>query len=218
MTEQSPTEHLQFGRAAERGFHDRRTVDHILDAGFVCHLGFVHDGRPTVVPTLYGRDGDTVYVHGSVASRAMRAGDWLPVCLTVTHVDGLVLARSAFHHSINYRSVMVYGDARLVADRDELVHAVEVVTEHAVPGRWEHTRGPDPREEAATAVLALGLDQASAKIRDAGVVDDEADLDLPYWAGVVPVSMVAETPLPDPGMPPGIDVPEHVREWQPRRD
>lgn len=217
MPTDPPSEHLQFGRAAERGFHDRATIDKILDAGSVCHLGYVHDGHPTVVPTLYGRDGDTLYVHGSVASRAMH-GDRLDVCLTVTHVDGLVLARSAFHHSINYRSVMVYGPARRVDDRDELVHAVRVVTEHVVPGRWEHTREPSPKEQAATAVLALGLEEATAKIRAAGVNDDEADLGLPYWAGVVPVSMVAETPLPDPGMPPGVDVPQHVREWQPRRD
>ena len=217
MPTDPPPERLQFGRAAERGFHDRDTIDRILDAGFLCHLGYVHDGDPTVVPTLYGRDGDTLYVHASVASRAMR-GATLDVCLTVTHMDGLVLARSAFHHSINYRSVMVYGTARLVEDRDELVHGMRVVTEHVAPGRWEHTRAPSPKEEAATAVLALELEEASAKIRAAGVHDEEEDLDLPYWAGVVPVSMVAETPLPDPGMPPGIDVPQHVREWQPRRD
>lgn len=216
MSTDHSSERLQFGRAAERGFHDRDTIDGILDAGFVCHLGYVDDGRPTVVPTLYGRDGDTLYVHGSVASRAM-GGDTLDVCLTVTHLDGMVLARSAFHHSINYRSVMVHGAARLVDDRDELLHAMRVVTEHVVPGRWDHVREPNPEEEAATAVLALGLDEASARIRDAGVNDDEADLGLPYWAGVVPVSAVAETPLPDPGMPPGIDVPQHVREWQPRR-
>lgn len=216
MSTDHPSERLQFGRAAERGFHDRGTIDAILDAGFVCHLGYVDDGHPTVVPTLYGRDGDTLYVHGSVASRAMR-GDTLDVCLTVTHLDGVVLARSAFHHSVNYRSVMVYGAARLVDDGDELLHAMRVVTEHVVPGRWDHVREPNSKEEAATAVLALGLDEASAKIRDAGVHDDEADLGLPYWAGVVPVSTVAETPLPDPGMPPGIDVPQHVREWQPRR-
>lgn len=215
MSTEQPSDRTRLGRNAERGHHDRETIDAILDAGFVCHLGFVHDGHPTVVPTTYGRDGDVVYVHGSVASRAM-ASEALDVCLTVTHLDGVVLARSAFHHSINYRSAMVLGQARRVTDRDELLRAMEVVTEQAVPGRWAHTRPPSPKEEAATAVLALGLEEASAKVRDAGVADEAEDLDLPYWAGVVPVSMVAESPLPATGMPPGIDVPEHVRSWRPR--
>lgn len=217
MPTDPPTERLPFGRAAERGFHDRATIDRILDAGFVGHLGYVHDGQPTVVPTRYGRDGDTVYVDGAVASHAIR-DEALDVCLTVTHLDGMVLARSAVHHSVNHRSVMVQGTARLVEDRDELVRAVQVVTEQAVPGRWEHTRGPSAEEAPASAVLALGLEEALATVRDTGVADEEEDHGLPYWAGVVPVSMVAETPLPDPAMPPGIDVPEHVRDWQPRRD
>lgn len=206
---------LRLGRAADRGHHDRATIDAILDAGFVCHLGFVHDGHPTVVPTLYGRDGDTVYVHGSVASRAMRA-DALDVCLTVTHVDGLVLARSAFHHSLNYRSVMVLGTARRVVDREEVLRALEVVTEQAVPGRWAHTRGPSRREEAATAVLALPLDLASAKVRAAGVNDEPEDLDGPWWAGLVPLRTVAGAPEPVPDLPEGITVPDHVRDWTPR--
>lgn len=218
MTDASSTEDRPFGRAAVRDLHDRATIDQILDAGFVCHLGFVREGRPAVVPTRYGRDGDLLYVHGAVASRAMGTGEPLPVCLTVTHVDGMVLARSALRHAVNFQSVTVEGPARRVDDREELLHALEVLTEHAVPGRWAHTRPPDADEAAATVVLAVELDEASARIRDAGVDDDEADLTLPHWAGVVPISVVAESPLPATGMPPGVDVPPHVREWQPRRD
>ncbi len=214
MTTDEVAARTRLGRAPQRGHHDRATIDATLDAGFVCHLGFVHDGHPTVVPTIYGRDGDTVYVHGSVAARAMRQ-DALDVCLTVTHVDGIVLARSVFHHSVNYRSVMVMGEARRVTDRDELLHALRVTTEQAVPGRWAHARGPSPKEEAATAVLALPLDVASAKIRAEGVNDEPEDLTSSHWAGVVPVLTVAGTPEPDAGLPPGTAVPDHVRDWRP---
>lgn len=214
MTSDQVAARARLGRAPQRGHHDRATIDAILDAGFVCHLGFVHDGHPTVVPTIYGRSGDTVYVHGSVASRAMRQ-DTLDVCLTVTHVDGMVLARSVFHHSLNYRSVMVMGEARRVTERDELLHALRVTTEQAVPGRWAHARGPSPKEEAATAVLALSLDVASAKIRAEGVNDDAEDLASSHWAGVVPLRTVAGEPDPDPDLPPGTAVPAHVREWRP---
>lgn len=215
MTTNDVAPRVRLGRAPARGHHDRETIDAILDAGFVCHLGFVHDGHPTVVPTIYGRDGDTVYVHGSVASRAMR-GDVLDVCLTVTHVDGLVLARSAFHHSINYRSVMVVGQAHRVTDRAEMLHALQVTTDHVVPGRWAHTRAPSPKEEAATAVLALPLALASAKIRAEGVNDDPEDMACRHWAGVVPLTTVAGAPQPDPALPTDVDVPAHVRTWQPR--
>lgn len=214
MTTDAVPERTRLRRAPDRGHHDRATIDAILDAGFVCHLGFVHDGHPTVVPTLYGRDGDTLYVHGSVASRAMQA-DALDVCLTVTHVDGLVLARSAFHHSINYRSVMVMGRARRVVDRDEFLRSLRITTEQVVPGRWAHTRAPSRKEEAATAVLALSLDVASAKVRDAGVNDEPEDMALPHWAGVVPLSTVAGTPLADPALPADTAVPAHVRDWRP---
>lgn len=206
---------VTLGRSSERGHHDRATIDAILDAGFTCHLGFVHDGRPTVVPTIHARVGDTVYVHGSVASRAMR-GDTLDVCLTVTHVDALVLARSAFHHSLNYRSVMVLGEARRVTDRAEVLRAVEAVTEAVVPGRWAHTRQPTEKELAATAVLALPLDLASAKVRGHGVADDAEDLHGPWWAGLVPLRTAAGTPIPDPDLPPDTPVPDHVAAWEPR--
>jgi len=215
MTSQHPAPRTRLGRAPERGHHDRQTIDAILDAGFVCHLGFVVDGHPTVVPTIYGRDGDTVYVHGSVASRAMRA-DVLDVCLTVTHVDALVLARSGFHHSLNYRSVMVLGEARRVTDGDEAMRALALITDHVVPDRWAHTRPPSRKEMAATAVLALPLDLASAKVRAHGVSDDGEDLDGPWWAGLVPLATVAGAAEPDPLLPPGTAVPDHVRDWRPR--
>ena len=205
---------VRLGRAADRGHHDRATIDRILDAGFTCHLGFVHDGHPTVVPTIHARVEDTVYVHGSVASRAMQ-DDALDVCLTVTHVDALVIARSAFHHSLNYRSVIVLGRARRVRDPDEVLRALEAVTEQVVPGRWAHTRPPTPKELAATAVLGLPLALASAKVRDHGVRDDAEDLDGPWWAGLLPLRTVADPPVPDPGLPDGVPVPDHVRHWSP---
>lgn len=214
MTTDDVAARTRLRRAPGRGHHDRETIDAILDAGFMCHLGFVHDGHSTVVPTIYGRDGDTLYVHGSVASRAMQA-DVLDVCLTVTHVDGLVLARSAFHHSINYRSVMVMGVARRVTDRTEMRHALRITTDQVVPGRWAHTRSPSRKEEVATAVLALPLDLASAKIRAEGVNDDPEDLTLPHWAGVVPLTTVAGPPEPDPALPADMAVPAHVRDWRP---
>lgn len=215
LNEAGPDTRVQLRRAAERGHHDRDTIDAILDAGFTCHLGFVHDGHPTVVPTIHARSGDTIYVHGSVASRAMR-GDTLEVCLTVTHVDALVLARSAFHHSLNYRSVMVLGEARRVTDPDGVRHALEAVTEQVAPGRWAHVRQPSSKELAATAVLALPLDLASAKVRRHGVADDAEDLDGPWWAGLLPLHTVAGQPVPDPDLPVGTPVPDHVMQWRPR--
>jgi uncharacterized protein len=192
-------------RAPERGSEDRDRVDAILDAGFVCHLGYLVGDRPVVVPTLYGRDGDHLVLHGSAASRAMRAGAaGLPVCLTVTLVDGLVLARSAFHHSANYRSVVVHGEARPVEDPDDKVAALRVLTEHVTPGRWAEVRWPTPAELRATTVLTLPLDAAVAKVRDGGVQDDPADLGLPVWAGVVPIDTVLGAPEPDAGLDPAL--------------
>lgn len=205
------SDRVRVRRVPARGAYDAATVHAILDAGYVCHLGFVVDGQPYVVPTLYGRDGDVVYVHGSAASRMLRqlAGG-LPACLTVTHVDGLVLARSAFHHSLNYRSVVVLGTATLVDDPDEELRALEVVSEQVVPGRWAHVRAPNPTELRATSVLRLPLDECSAKIRDAGVGDEPEDLALDVWAGVVPLTVVAGSPVPDPHLRAGTPVPSSV--------
>lgn len=195
------SDRVRVRRAPDRGAYDRATVNAILDAGFLCHLGFVVDGQPYVIPTLYGRDDDVVYVHGSAASRMLRQlASGVPACLTVTHVDGVVLARSAFHHSINYRSAVVLGTAAFVEAPDEKLRALEVVTEQVVPGRWAEVRGPNAREDRATAVLRLPLDECSAKIRDAGVRDEVEDLELDVWAGIVPLRTVPCDPVADPDL------------------
>lgn len=206
-------------RHPERGSVDRTVVDAILDAGLIAHLGYVHDGRPVVIPTLYGRDGDHLVLHGSAASRAMRSGAaGLPVCATVTLVDGLVLARSAFHHSANYRSVVVHGEAVAVDDPDDKVAALRVLTEHVAPGRWAEVRWPTPKELRATTVLRLPLTAAVAKVRDAGVADDEGDLTLPVWAGVVPLGTAVGSPEPDAALDPTLlDLLPQVATDRPRR-
>ncbi|MFX4292212.1 pyridoxamine 5'-phosphate oxidase family protein [Streptomyces bohaiensis] len=187
-------------RGRDRARYDRELVHAVLDAEFVCHLGFVRDGAPVVLPTLYARDGERLYLHGSTGSRPLRAAQTepLPVCVTVTLVDGLVLARSAFHHSVNYRSVVVQGAARRVTDRAELDRAFDLLVDHVVPGRSADCRPADAREAAATAVLALDLTEVSAKVRSGGPNDDEADLALPHWSGVVPLRRDAGTPEPAP--------------------
>lgn len=201
-------------RLPERGRYDRAVIDAILDEALICHLGFISDGAPVVIPTLHGRHGDTVYVHGSAASHALRSlSAGAQACLTVTLVDGLVLARSAFHHSINYRSAMLFGVARLVTDPGEKMRALEVITEHVIPGRWAEARQPNAKELKATAVLALPIDEASAKIRTGPPKDDAEDYELPVWAGVLPMRMATAEPLADSVLPPDIPVPEYVRRY-----
>lgn len=204
-------DHVRVRRLPDRGTSDRATVRAILDAGLVCHLAYVHRDRPVTVPTLYGRSGDHLYLHGSAASRALRAGAaGLPVCATIMLLDGLVLARSAFHHSVNYRSVVVHGEAELVESTEDKVEALRVLTEHVTPGRWAQVRPPSPQELRATAVLRLSLEHAVAKIRASGVGDDAADLDLPVWAGVVPVGTAYGVPVPAPELADGLEPPASV--------
>jgi len=192
-------------RLPKRAVYDRAQVHAILDEGFVCHIGFVADGQPYVIPTGYGRAGDQLYIHGSAASRMLRAlGQGAPLCVTVTLVDGLVLARSAFHHSMNYRSVVVLGNARVVSDAEEKMAALGVVTNHIAPGRWEEVRHPTEQELKSTTVLALALDEVSAKVRTGPPLDDEQDYTLPVWAGVVPLRTEVGEPLPDARLQPGI--------------
>lgn len=199
-----PSDRTRVRRLPGRGAWDRATIDVILDEALVCHLGFVDEGQPFVIPTIHARSGDVVWLHGSSASRAMRcAGDGRPICVTVTLQDGLVLARSAFHHSMNYRSVVLLGSARAVTDPDEKTRALRDLSEHVMPGRWAEVREPNPIELRATTVVALPIDEASAKIRSGGPIDDEADLALECWAGVVPIGLVSGPPVPSPDLAPG---------------
>ena len=199
-------------RQPKRGAHDRETIDAILDEAKVCHLGFVHDGRPAVIPTLHARVGDEVLIHGSAASRALRAlATGLEVCLTATLIDGLVLARSAFHHSVNYRSVVLYGTARPLREPEELERALEAFTEKLVPGRWADVRWPTRKELKGTAALALPIAEGSAKVRTGPPIDDDEDYGLDAWAGVVPTRLETLPPVPDPQLREGIEAPGYLR-------
>ncbi|WP_320785088.1 pyridoxamine 5'-phosphate oxidase family protein [Streptomyces sp. CRN 30] len=210
----APTDRTVPTRSPGRATYDREAVHAILDEGYVCHLGFVRDGAPVVLPTLYGRVGERLYVHGSTGSRPLRmagtADAGLPVCLTVTHVDALVLARSAFHHSINYRSVVVHGTAYDVTDPEEKRTALDALVDHVVAGRSRDSRPADKKELAATAVLRLDLREVSAKARTGGVNDEPEDLALPHWAGLLPLNKGYGTPVPDPRLAPGTAVPEYL--------
>ncbi|CAL9381201.1 pyridoxamine 5'-phosphate oxidase family protein [Streptomyces sp. enrichment culture] len=214
-TAYTPTDRTVPTRSPDRASYDRDLVHAILDEAYVCHLGFVRDGAPVVLPTLYARVGETLYVHGSTGSRPLRAAGQadpgLPVCLTVTHVDGLVLARSAFHHSINYRSVVVHGVARDVTDPEEKRRALDALVDHVVQGRSADSRPANKKELAATAVLRLELDEVSAKLRTGGVNDEPEDLALPHWAGVVPVRKTYGTPIPDPALAAGTGLPDYLK-------
>jgi nitroimidazol reductase NimA-like FMN-containing flavoprotein (pyridoxamine 5'-phosphate oxidase superfamily) len=214
MSDFTPTERTQVKRLPKRGKYERETVFAILDAGFVCHAGFTVDGQPYVIPTNYGRSGDTLYLHGSAASRMLRTlSEGVPVSVTVTHVDGLVLARSAFHHSVNYRSVVILGTARLVTDPAEKMEALRVFTEHVMKGRWDDVRQPTEQELKATTVLALPLEEVSAKVRTGGPIDDEEDYALPVWAGVLPLETSVKEPVPDPQRKSDQPIPPYLKNY-----
>jgi nitroimidazol reductase NimA-like FMN-containing flavoprotein (pyridoxamine 5'-phosphate oxidase superfamily) len=206
----SPSERTRVRREGHRGRYDRATIEEVLDAGLVCHVGFVHDGQPYVVPTLHARVGDRLLIHGSSASRMLRSVAGAQVCVTVTLVDGLVLARSAFNHSINYRSVMVLGTPSIVAEDGAKLQALEAFMNQLLPGRWPDIRMPTSKELKATTVLSVALDEASAKIRTGPPNDDDADLSWPAWAGVVPLSVVPGKPEPDPSLPGGTPAPHYL--------
>ena len=208
MAELSPTQRTRVRRLPSRASYDRATMHAILDEGLVCHLGFVHDGQPFVLPTTYARVEDAIYLHGSAASRMLRGlRDGIPVCATVTLLDGLVLARSAFHHSMNYRSVVILGVATELTGSAERLRALEAIVEHVAPGRWGQVRPPNDRELKATMVLRLPIVEASAKIRTGPPLDDAEDLRWPCWAGQVPLRLVALAPVPDGGQPAGAVAP-----------
>jgi uncharacterized protein len=214
MSTFTPTERTQVHRLAKRGVYERETIYRILDEGLVCHVGFVADGKPVVIPTGYARNDDTLYVHGSIASRMLKAlGKGADVCVTVTLVDGLVLARSAFHHSINYRSVVIFGRATVLDDPAAKREALRVFTEHVAAGRWQDVRQPTEKELQVTTVLAIPLEEVSAKVRTGGPLDDEDDYALPIWAGVLPLHLAPQAPLPDERLPKEIAVPEYVQTY-----
>jgi len=201
----SPTDRTAVRRLPKRGVYDKAEVYAILDEGFICHVGFAVDGQPYVIPTGYARLGDEIYLHGSAASRMLRTlGDGLDVCVTVTLVDGFVLSRSAFHHSINYRSVVMLGRARVLADPAEKTLALRAFTNHILPGRWEEVRQPSDHELKSTMVLALPLEEVSAKVRKGPPIEDEADISRPTWAGVVPLRGQLGEPIPMDDLPPGV--------------
>jgi len=207
-----PSERTKVKRVPEVAAYDRGAIDAVLDEAIVCHLGFVQDGQPFVIPTLHARLGDELYIHGSSASRALKiAAGGVPVCVTVTLLDGLVLARSVFEHSVEYRSVVVLGTARLVEDPEEKMKALEAFTEQLIPGRWADARKPNDKEMKATWVLALPLDEASAKI-SLGPPDDSdsPDADLPIWAGNIPFETVALSPVPDPALKHDLPAPDYA--------
>ncbi len=212
----APSARTRVKRVHDRARYDREAIDSVLDAALVAHLGFVHDGQPFVIPTLHARVGDEVLVHGSSAARSLRAlAEGIPVCLTVTLVDGLVLARSVFEHSVNYRSVVVIGTATPIVEPHEKRAALEALTERLLPGRWADARPPTAKELRATSVLRLPLDEASAKIRDGGPDDDDTpDAELDVWAGVIPLGVRAGAPVPSPGLRKGIPVPPYARRYR----
>jgi nitroimidazol reductase NimA-like FMN-containing flavoprotein (pyridoxamine 5'-phosphate oxidase superfamily) len=205
------TERTTLKRLPKRGVYDRQLVYGILDEGFICHVGFAVDGRPFVIPTGYARVDDQLYIHGSQVSRMLRTLEQgVPVCVTVTLVDGLVLARSAFHHSVNYRSVVVFGRASMVDDREAKLAALLAFSEHVIPGRWDEVRVPYEQELKATTVLSVPLVEVSAKVRNGPPLDDEEDYALNVWAGVIPLQVVAGEPISDPRLPEGIELPPYA--------
>lgn len=214
----TPTPRTRVIREAERGVYDREVAYRILDEGFLCHVGFVADGQPFVIPTSYGRKDDHLFIHGSAASRMLRQmKDGIPVCVTVTLLDGLVLARSIFNHSMNYRSVVILGKATLVDDPKEKLQGLRLLSEHILPGRWDDVRQPNEKELKATSLLRLTIEEFSAKVRTGPPIDDEEDYSFPTWAGVVPLEMVAGTPIRDSRLDVTQDVPTYVRNYTRRR-
>lgn len=211
----NPTERTRVRRLSKRGSYDRETIHAILDEGFICHVGFSVEGQPHVIPTGYARIDDDVYIHGSAASRMLRnLAQGVDVCVTVTLIDGLVLARSAFHHSMNYRSVVILGKAELVEDTEEKNKALEAFTEHIIPGRWVEVRWPTELEMKATSVLRLPIEEASAKVRTGGPIDDEEDYSLDVWAGVLPLQIEKSDPVADTRLAEGISVPGYIRNFE----
>ncbi len=211
----TPTPRSRLRRLPERAHYDRGAIHAVLDAHFMCHVGYVIDGQPYVTPTSHWRDGDRLYWHGSSASRMLRhLRGGAPACVTVTHCDGLVLARSGFHSSINYRSVMAFGTARAIEDAASKLAALKAFVERLTPGRWDELRPLTTQELKATTVIGMDIDEAVAKVRTGGPIDDEDDYDLDVWAGVVPLGVAAGKPEPDPRLKPGVPTPDYLKDWR----
>ena len=207
-----PTPRTRVVREPDRGVYDRDTINRILDEGFLCHVGFVADGQPFVIPTSYGREGDVLYIHGSAASRMLRNLDrGISVCVTVTLIDGLVLARSVFNHSMNYRSVVILGTATLISNPEEKIAALRTLSEHIIPQRWDDSRQPNEKELKATSVLRIPIDEFSAKVRVGPPIDDEPDYSFPTWAGVIPLDMQVGAPVRDERCQQ--ELPEYLRNY-----
>jgi uncharacterized protein len=214
----APSARTRVVRESHRGIYDRSFVYQILDEGFICHVGFVVDGQPFVIPTGYGRAGDNLYIHGSAASRMLRRVDeGVAVCVTVTLLDGLVLARSIFNHSMNYRSVVILGTAVAVDDPKEKLEALRLLSEHILPGRWAESRQPIEKELKATLVMRLPIEEFSAKVRQGPPIDDEEDYAFRTWAGVIPLNTVAGEPIDDERLMPGVQTPEYARNYTRKR-
>jgi len=214
MTRPAPSDRSRVRRIPDRARYDEESIYSIVDEALFCHIGFVVDGRPFVIPTIHARDQDRLLFHGAKASRLLKhiqAGN--EICATVTLVDGLVLARSVFHHSMNYRSAVLYGHGELVTDRDEKMRCLGVLSEHLIPGRWDNARRPNDKELAATSVIAMQIEDASAKIRSGPAKDDEDDYGLPFWAGVLPLELVAGAPQPDDRLASSIPIPGYVQDY-----
>lgn len=215
MNDYAPTPRTKVKRKPERGHYDRATVHAILDAGLLCHVGYVLDGQPYVTPTAYWREGEHVYWHGSSASRMLKTlKTGIPACLTVAHLDGLVLARSGFHHSLNYRSVMILGVARPVEGSTAKTKALHAFMERIAPGRWDEVRAPTKQELKATTVLYMPIEEVSAKVRPGGCIDDEEDYALSCWAGVLPIETAIGEPIPDGRLKPGIPAPAYLKTFR----
>jgi nitroimidazol reductase NimA-like FMN-containing flavoprotein (pyridoxamine 5'-phosphate oxidase superfamily) len=211
------TKRTELRRIADRGSHDWKTINQILDAGFLASVGFCVDGQPFVIPTLYGRDAERLYLHGSAVSRMLRELETgIPACVTVTLVDGLVLSRCAFDHSMNYRSVVAFGTARKVLDPEPKIKALRVISEHLIAGRWAEVRGPNDKELKATTVLEFSIEEASSKVRSGPPLDDESDYGLAVWAGILPLETKSRPPIPDGKLVDGVTVPEYVQRYDAR--
>jgi uncharacterized protein len=215
MSKPRTTDRTRVRRLPKRGHYDRGTIHAILDEGLVCHVGFVHEGHPFVIPTLYARDGERLLVHGSAASRMLTTLEGgADACITVTLADSIVVARSVFHSSMNYRSVMMLGKLRSIEEPDAKMRAIRALVEHLIPGRWDDARSPNPTEMKATSVLEMPIDEASAKMRTGPALDEEEDYALPYWAGVLPFARGMQAPVRDPKLKRGITAPRYIERYR----